>query len=117
MGAQGLIDQVELDLVARAGGSFYSRARDGFFEIPKPLSSKGIGVDSLPEQVRHSKVLSGNDLGLLGNADQLPTAADVDKFMKDNPDVLGMDLDEKHKFAQKLLKQDDLNGALKVLLS
>ena len=114
---QGLIDQVELDLVARAGGSFYSRARDGFFEIPKPLSSKGIGVDSLPEEVRRSKVLSGNDLGLLGNADQLPSAADVDKFMKDNPDVLGMDLDEKHKFAQKLLKQDDLNGALKVLLS
>ena len=114
---KGLIDQVELDLVARAGGSFYSRARDGFFEIPKPLSPKGIGVLGRAEEVRRSKVLSGNDLGLLGNADQLPSAADVDKFMKDNPDVLGMDLDEKHKFAQKLLKQDDLNGALKVLLS
>jgi hypothetical protein len=62
-------------------------------------------------------VLSGNELGLLGNADRLPCQADVDKFMKDNPELLGMDLDEKHKFAQKLLKQDDLNGALKALLS
>ena len=114
---KGLIDQVELDLVARAGGSFYSRARDGFFEIPKPLSSKGIGVDSLPEQVRRSKVLSGNDLGLLGNADQLPTAADVDKFMKDKPEIFGWDRDEKHKFAQQLIQKNDVMGALKVLLS
>lgn len=115
--AKGQIDQVALDLVARAGGSFYSRAREGFFEIPKPLRSRGIGVDSLPEEVQKSPVLSGNDLGLLGNAERLPSAADVDKFMKDNPEILGMDLHEKHKFAQTLLKQDDLNGALLALLS
>ena len=114
---KGQIDQHKLDLVARAGGSFYSRARDGFFEIPKPLKSKGVGVDSLPGEVRRSRVLSGNDLGLLGNVDALPGQADVDKFMKENPAILGMDLDEKHKFAKKLIEQNDVTGALSALLS
>ena len=36
----GMIDQHKIDLVARAGGSFYSRARDGFFEIQSPLEKK-----------------------------------------------------------------------------
>ena len=48
----GQIDQVKLDLVARAGGSYYSRARDTFFEIPKPLTQKGIGISDLPEAVQ-----------------------------------------------------------------
>ena len=50
----GMIDQHKIDLVARAGGSFYSRARDGFFEIPKPISTLGIGVDAFPDSIRNS---------------------------------------------------------------
>jgi flavin reductase (DIM6/NTAB) family NADH-FMN oxidoreductase RutF len=111
------IDQKALDLVARAGGSYYSRARNGFFEIPKPLKNKGIGVSSLPESVRTSPILTGNDLGLLGNVEQLPDKADVDKFMKDKPEIFGWDRDEKHKFAQQLIQKNDVMGALKVLLS
>ena len=111
------IDQKALDLVARAGGSYYSRAREGFFEIPKPLRNKGIGVSGLPESVRMSSILTGNDLGLLGNVEQLPDPADVDKFMKDKPEIFGLDRDEKHKFAQQLIQKNDVTGALKVLLS
>ncbi len=59
----GAIDQRKLDLVARAGGSYYSRAKDGFFEIPKPISTLGIGVDSFPDHVKNSMILTGNDLG------------------------------------------------------
>jgi len=58
----GSIDQEKLDLVSRAGGSFYNRAKNGFFEIPKPLSTIGIGVDALPDNVKHSKILTGNDV-------------------------------------------------------
>ncbi len=115
--ANNNIDQKALDLVARAGGSFYSRARDGFFEIPKPLRNKGVGVSGLPKSVQKSSVLTGNDLGLMGNVEQLPDQADVDKFMKDNPEILGLDRDEKHKFAQQLIQKNDVAGALKVLLS
>ena len=111
------IDQKALDLVARAGGSYYSRAKEGFFEIPKPLRNKGIGVSGLPESVRMSSILTGNDLGLLGNVEQLPDPADVDKFMKDKPEIFGLDRDEKHKFAQQLIQNNDVTGALKVLLS
>jgi len=112
-----LIDQVKLDLVARAGGSFYSRARDTFFEIPKPIKTKGIGVDALPDVIKNSLVLTGNDLGMLGNIEVLPSKNDVDKFIKFNPQYVGVELNEKHKFAQKYLKKNDTDSALKVLLS
>ena len=65
--ANGMIDQHKIDLVARAGGSYYSRARDGFFEIPKPVSTLGIGVDQIPQAIKNSTVLTGNNLGMLGN--------------------------------------------------
>ena len=115
--ADGQIDQRKLDLVARAGGSLYSRANESFFEIPKPLKSKGMGVDQLPEAVRKSKILTGNDLGMLANTERLPYQEDVNKFLQDNPRFLTQELNEKHKFAQEFLKKKDVESAWKVLLS
>ena len=113
----GSIDQVKLDLVARAGGSYYSRARDSFFEIPKPILQKGIGVDTLPEEVRDSEVLTGNNLGQLANVEFLPSEIDVNKFMQDNPENMTSKINEKHKFAQEFLQKNDVESAWKVLLS
>ena len=113
----GGIDQVKLDLVARAGGSYYSRARDSFFEIPKPILQKGIGVDTLPKQVRDSEVLTGNNLGQLANVEFLPSEIDVNKFMQDNPENMTSKINEKHKFAQEFLQKNDVESAWKVLLS
>ena len=59
--ADGGIDQHKIDLVARAGGSYYTRARDGFFEIPKPISTLGIGVDTISLEIRNSTILTGNN--------------------------------------------------------
>lgn len=112
-----VIDQYKLDLVARAGGSLYSRARNTFFEIPKPIQSKGIGVDTLPEEIKNSSILTGNNLGMLGNANSLPSQNDVDKFIKENSKFLGLKINEKHKFAQDFLNKNDIESALKVLLS
>lgn len=68
------IDPRKIDLVARMGGNFYCRANgEALFEIPKPLTSIGIGVDSLPEAIRLSSHLSGNDLGKLGQLEHIPT--------------------------------------------
>ena len=113
---EGKIDQVKLDLVARAGGSFYSRARDSFFEIPKPIKNKGIGIDALPEAVRNSDILSGNDLGQLGNVEHLPNEADVNKFLQDNPQFMTSKINEKHKFAQDFLAGNDVESAWMVIL-
>lgn len=112
----GSIDQYKIDLVARAGGSFYSRARDGFFEIPKPLSSLGIGIDSISADIRNSTVLTGNDLGMLGNVDTLPDADAVNNFMKEHPEFSEADAVEKHTFAKEYLAKNDVESAWKVLL-
>ena len=116
LGEDGRIDQYKIDLVARAGGSFYSRARDGFFEIPKPISTLGIGVDSIPEDIRNSTVLTGNNLGVLGNVESIPTQMDVDNFAKEHPEWIGIKETKKHTFAQEYLNKNDVESAWKVLL-
>ncbi|WP_299673854.1 flavin reductase family protein [uncultured Tenacibaculum sp.] len=113
---EGLIDQYKIDLVSRAGGSFYSRARDGFFEIPKPLSTLGIGVDQIPEPIRNSTVLTGNNLGVLANVEALPNAEVVDNFAQEHPEYLGLSEEKKHTFAQQYLDKNDVESAWKVLL-
>ncbi|CAM1372007.1 flavin reductase family protein [Tenacibaculum xiamenense] len=112
----GSIDQYKIDLVARAGGSYYSRARDGFFEIPKPLSTLGIGVDQIPFEIKNSKVLTGNNLGMLGNVEQLPTEDDVNNFAKEHGQFVGVSEEKKHTFAQEYLENNDVESAWKVLL-
>jgi len=109
------IDQVKLDLVSRAGGSFYSRAKSGFFEIPKPLRTLGIGVDALPEHVKNSNILTGNDLGLLANVETLPTEDAILAF-KQKHDLSKINLEEKHKKAQGFLSYNDVESAWKMLL-
>lgn len=118
---EGNIDQNKLDLVARAGGSYYSRAKNGFFEIPKPLSTLGIGVDAMPDEVKNSMVLTGNDLGMLGNVNQLPSSQEVEDFVEDMakryPNIKNMSHREKHKMAQNFLSYGDVESAWKILLS
>lgn len=110
----GSIDQVKLDLVSRAGGSYYSRAKSGFFEIPKPLSTLGIGVDALPEAIRNSTILTGNDLGVLANVEILPSKNDA-YIIEHN--LQSLTTEEKHKKAHDLLSYGNLEEAWNVLLS
>ncbi|MEN8965094.1 MAG: flavin reductase family protein [Polaribacter sp.] len=112
----GGIDQHKIDLVARAGGSYYSRARDGFFEIPKPIRTLGIGVDQIPKEIRNSPILTGNNLGMLGNVEQLPTKETVNNFAKEHPQFIGLETLKKHTFAQEFLNKNDVESAWKVLL-
>jgi flavin reductase (DIM6/NTAB) family NADH-FMN oxidoreductase RutF len=112
----GAIDQHKIDLVARAGGSYYSRARDGFFEIPKPISTLGIGVDAIPLEIRNSTILTGNNLGMLGNVEQLPNEGTVNNFAKEHPQFIGIESTKKHTFAKEFLSKNDVESAWKVLL-
>lgn len=71
--AEGKIDQQKMDLVARLGGDWYSRVTpESLFKVAKPLTTLGIGIDQLPEGLRNSRILSGNNLAQLGNTEQLP---------------------------------------------
>lgn len=115
------INQELLDLVARAGGSYYSRAKAGFFEIPKPLSTLGIGIDAIPEHIRNSMILTGNDLGMLGNVEKLPIRDEVEAFIEDiadrYPDIKLASHRKKHRIAQNYLSYGDVGSAWKLLLS
>lgn len=113
---KGAINQEKLDLVARAGGSYYSRANKGFFEIAKPISVLGIGVDAIAAEIRNSTVLTGNDLGMLGNIEEVPSENDVNKFAKEHTQFVEVDLVKKHTFAKVFLDNNDVIGAWKVLL-
>ena len=115
------INQEALDLVARAGGSYYSRAKKGFFEIPKPLKTMGIGVDGMPEHVRNSMILTGNNIGMLANVETLPKEDEVNQFIENiserYPDIKRASHREKHKLAQNYLSFGDVESAWKLLLS
>lgn len=121
MNEDNTVNQEALDLIARAGGSYYSRAKNGFFEIPKPLRALGIGVDNLPEHVRNSMILTGNNLGMLANVDKLPTEDEVKQFVNDiserYPDIKTATHREKHKLARNYLSYGDVESAWKLLLS
>ncbi|MGJ8665616.1 MAG: flavin reductase family protein [Patiriisocius sp.] len=70
--SDGKIDPIKLDAVSRMGGNWYGRAKEGMFEVPKPLSTLGIGIDNLPDAVKNSSVFTGNDLAMLANIEALP---------------------------------------------
>lgn len=113
---KGEIDQEKLDLVARGGGSYYIRAKDGFLEIPKPLRTLGIGIDALPEELRNSTILTGNDLGLLGNVEVLPTQNEIDDFCKNQEHKNLKTRKELHQKAQDYLREGQVQKAWCILL-
>lgn len=120
------ISQESLDLVARLGGNWYSRVtKESLFEVPKPLRNLGIGVDALPEHIRYSDILTGNQLGRLANVEQLPVLND-EKTLLVNPEIIAIwekshgDLALRRKLLQmhaaKLLDQGELISAWQILL-
>ncbi len=117
----GNIDQHKIDLVSRMGGNWYSRANQGLFEIPKPISTLGIGVDAIPEYIKANTFFSGNDLGLLGNSEKFPDKEEIDIFVAQNKNIQEAinQADDEALFAiaKDYLNQQDAWSAWKVLLA
>jgi flavin reductase (DIM6/NTAB) family NADH-FMN oxidoreductase RutF len=117
----GNIDPVKIDLVSRMGGNWYSRANQGLFEVAKPITTLGIGVDQIPNFVKESAIFDGNDLGKLGNIEALPTTEEINIFVKQNFAVKGVlsadDESKQFKKAKEYLDQNDVDSAWKVLLA
>ncbi len=118
---KGVIDQRKIDQVARMGGNWYSRANLGLFEVPKPLSTLGVGIDRIPERIRFSKVLSGNDLGMLGNVEEIPGPKAVEDFVSTHVEIRSLISGGERKSlelkAQEFLQKNDVLSAWKVLLA
>ena len=120
------IDPTKLDLVARMGANWYTKTNTStMFEIPKPITTMGIGFDQLPESIRDSQILTGNNLGRLANVEKLPSEAEIRgfankpeqsemlKLLKDNDKNSEKEL---HILGQELLKKSQVEDAWKVLL-
>lgn len=117
----GNIDQQKIDLVSRLGNNWYSRANAGLFEVEKPLTTLGIGVDAIPDFIKESSVFNGNDLGILGNVEALPTTEEVAIFVKENFALKGVlssdDILKQHQKAKEYIDNNDVHSAWKVLLA
>ncbi|MCE3280530.1 MAG: flavin reductase family protein [Bacteroidetes bacterium] len=114
------IDPNKIDLVARLGANWYSRTNgNSLFEVAKPLLTLGIGVDQIPAEIRNSKILTGNNLGQLGNIEKLPSKEEIESYknsadFKESAAKFGKD---KHLIAKSLLDNNKPEDAWKVLLS
>jgi flavin reductase (DIM6/NTAB) family NADH-FMN oxidoreductase RutF len=120
---KGHLDTTKLELVGRMGEMWYVKAfGDALFEIPKPINPVGIGVDALPEHVFQSTILTGNDLGRLGNISALPRLDEVSDWVSSNSERdfdknIYVDLVANHKAAKLYLSKGNIKSALFVLLS
>ena len=88
---EGLLHPDRLDLVGRNGGAFYTRASGAaVFEVPKP-AGRPLGYDALPEALKASRILTGNDLGQLANSPGLPDLAAAERRAGDPRDAEGLE--------------------------
>lgn len=120
------IDQRKIDTVGRMGGNWYARAHgEALFEVPKPGAVPGIGFDALPQDIRYSKILSGNNLGQLAGVNEIPDETEVNEWrltelsdlfvtLEDDPAALEETL---HKSAADLLAQNKVREAWLTLLT
>ena len=124
--ADGKIDQHKIDLVGRCGADWYVRASgNSLFTVPKPNLKLGIGIDQIPSHIRNSEVLTGNDLGQLGNVESLPSAEDIESFAS-MPEIIKLmeSVNENsanktfviHLAAKELIKAGKVEDAWKLLM-
>jgi flavin reductase (DIM6/NTAB) family NADH-FMN oxidoreductase RutF len=118
------IDQRKINHVARLGADWYCVVNENnLFEVEKPNTQIGVGIDALPRSVRHSKILSGNDLGQLANVYEIPAVdpsfddvnlKQIIQYYSINPTDMEKEL---HSYAKKLLEERKIKEAWQVLLT
>lgn len=123
--ANDQIDPLKIDLVGRLGGDFYCRTTgEALFKVEKPLTRPGIGIDALPLHVQHSPVLTGNDLGKLGNLKSLPDAEQLAETRKtaevqaiEKPGIAtSLQREAFHRLARQKIEMGEVAVALRILL-
>ena len=126
LGDDGFLDQVKLDLIGRMGGDWYNHANShSMFKLARPGGNGVIGVDGLPEEIRNSSVLTGSDLGQLGNLDSLPAEPELrNASEKEEVKMIFEEFDGKddevqnaiHRLGKALLEAGKVKEALAVMM-
>ncbi len=102
------IDPFKLNIVSRLGSNWYGKTtKESLYEIVKPISRIGMGIDNLPENIRNSKILTGNELAILASTESVP-----DKKSEES----SLNTTEKHQKAKQLLQEGKSEEAWQILL-
>jgi flavin reductase (DIM6/NTAB) family NADH-FMN oxidoreductase RutF len=123
-GDNGKLDQRKIHHVARLGGDWYCKVdENNLFMVPKPNTELGIGIDALPESIRNSTILTGNNLGQLANVNEMPVIEpsfddphlkEIIQYYSINPEEMEKEL---HLYAKNLLDKGKVSEAWQVLLT
>ncbi|MCB9232865.1 MAG: flavin reductase family protein [Bacteroidia bacterium] len=114
-----MINPHKIDLVGRMGKMYYARASgNAVFPLPAPLHLP-LGIDALPETIRNSSVLTGNDLGKLAFGEHLPSGEDIEQFKKAETSLISglKNANDVHLAAQKMIANGEVGRALLLLLA
>ena len=104
------IDPLKLNALSRLGGNWYGKAtKDSLFQMEKPIGKISMGFDNLPNELKVSSILSGNDLAILASLEEIPAKTDFSQRE-------GKKTAEKHTLAKKYLRQGCINDAWQILL-
>jgi len=116
------IDPNKIDLMGRMGRAYYVRASgDAVHTIVQSVVDIAIGFDNLPNSVKQSKILTGNQLGIIAGLLKLPdsdeiaaigNSQDVADIIKDNDNAIN----DLHQLGVKYLDAGRNAEALAVLL-
>lgn len=106
------IDPNKLDLMGRLGRNYYVRASgDAIMEIYQPFITSPIGFDKLPEAIKNSKILTGNELGALAALSEFPEKSSVDL----DATLYKLDFDSKQRKASEFIALGKINEAMALL--
>ena len=118
------IDQTKIQHIARLGGDWYCKVDEtNLFKVAKPNTQLGIGVDALPDSIRNSPVLTGNNLGQLANVHEMPfidpafddvKLKNIIQYYSINPNEMDIEL---HRYAKELLDAGKVDEAWQILLA
>ena len=119
---KGRIDPHKIDLVARMGRFYYARASgDAIFEVVQEVMAVGIGFDGLPPGIRHSNILTGNNLGQLASLLALPSKEDAMTLVATDERVrqivnLKSAKQELHTYAKEALDRNEVELGAKLVV-
>ena len=100
------IDPLQIDTVSRLGYNWYSRSNKGLFELKKPRAN-GIGFDSLPDYILHSKQFSGNELAKLASVESIPSSSNS-CFLNNKDEIISE--------CKKLLSKNEIEKAWQLVV-
>ena len=104
------INPFKLNIVSRYGKNWYGKTTtDSLYEIAKPISKTGIGIDQLPDVIKESTILTGSDLAILASIEKIPEKKDF--TLRDENNTT-----EKHILAKAFLEQNETEKAWQILL-